>query len=135
MTEADFERMTAAQVFGFYLDSFLLLYTDHMDLLKFNQFFNVYAQSENIDKKTMEPYRMMIQSFKERFDAMYQKACLDHTIRTDESKEEMFSKTLHLMLAAITRYAVGLVYIPDEFDPIGELTMLKEMLLERYCTK
>ena len=48
----------------------------------------------------------------------------------------MFSTTLHLMLAAVTRYAMGLVYIPEKgFDPVKELTMLKEMLLAKYCLR
>ncbi len=132
----DFEGMTAAQIFEFYLDSFLLLYKDHKDLLRFNQLFNIYEQSENIDQATMEPYQRMVHSLKEQFGAMYQKALNDRTMRTDVPEEEMFSATLHLMLAAVTRYAVGLVYIPDNgFDPVRELTLLKEMLLARYCTK
>ena len=70
------------------------------DLLRFNQFFNVYIQSENI-----------------------------------EPEEEMFSTTLHLMLAAVTRYAVGLVYIPEGgFDAEKELEKQKEALLIRYKT-
>lgn len=136
MPGADFENMTAAQIFEFYLDSFLLLYKDHKDLLRFNQLFNVYAQSENIDQATMEPYIRIINSLKDRFCAMYQKALIDHTMRTDVPEEEMFSTTLHLMLAAVTRYAVGLVYIPENgFDPVKELTMLKEMLLAKYCLR
>ena len=130
-----FDGMTAAQIFEFYLDSFLLLYKDHKDLLRFNQIFNVYARSENIDQATMEPYQKMIHGMKEQFGAMYQKALNDHTMRTDVPEDEMFSTTLHLMLAAVTRYAVGLVYIPENgFDPVRELTLLKEMLLARYCT-
>ena len=35
--------------------------------------------------------------------------------------------------AAVTRYAVGLVYIPEKgFDAMEELETMKEMLLERY---
>ena len=37
------------------------------------------------------------------------------------------------MLAAATRYAIGLVYIPEEgFDAEKELEKLKEALLMRY---
>ena len=47
----------------------------------------------------------------------------------------MFSTTLHLMLAAVTRYAVGLVYIPENgLDAEKELEKLKEALLMRYRT-
>ena len=64
---------------------------------------------------------------------MYLKAMQDETLRVDEGEEKMFSKTLHLMLAAVTRYAVGPVYIPEKgFDAMEELETMKEMLLERY---
>ena len=129
----DFEGMTAAEIFEFYLDSFLLLDRNHMDLLRFNQFFNVYVQSEHIDAETLKPYRGMIDRLKEQFHGMYLKAMKDETLRTDEPEEKIFSKTLHLMLAAVTRYAVGLAYIPESgFDAMEELETMKEMLLERY---
>ena len=64
---------------------------------------------------------------------VYERAEQDHTIRTDESEEEMFSTTLHLMLAAVTRYAIGLVYIPESgLDAMEELEKLKEAMLLRY---
>ena len=130
---ADIEKMTAAEIFEFYLDSFLELYRDHKDLLRFNQSFNVYVQSEHIDAGMLQPYQKMIEELKEQFHEMYLKAMQDETLRTDEGEEKMFSKTLHLMLAAVTRYAVGLVYIPENgFDAMEELETMKEMLLERY---
>ena len=130
---ADIAKMTAAEIFEFYLDSFLELYRDHKDLLRFNQSFNVYVQSEHIDAGMLQPYQKMIEELKEQFHEMYLKAMQDETLRTDEGEEKMFSKTLHLMLAAVTRYAVGLVYIPEKgFDAMEELETMKEMLLERY---
>ena len=130
---ADIAKMTASEIFEFYLDSFLELYRDHKDLLRFNQFFNVYVQSEHIDAGMLQPYQKMIEELKEQFHEMYLKAMQDETLRTDEGEEKMFSKTLHLMLAAVTRYAVGLVYIPESgFDAEEELETMKEMLLERY---
>ena len=130
---ADFAGMTAAQIFEFYLDSFLELYRNHKDLLRFNQFFNMYVQAEHIEAGDLQPYREMIGRLKERFHSIFLKAELDHTIRTDEPEEEVFSKTLHLMLAAVTRYAVGLVYIPEKgFDAEKELLFLKELLLRDY---
>ena len=128
----NFEGMTAAQIFEFYLDSFIELYRNHRDLLRFNQFFNIYIQSEHIDPEVMKPYRDIIEGLKSEFHVIYARAEQDHTIRTDESEEEMFSTTLHLMLAAVTRYAIGLVYIPDSgFDAEKELEKLKEALLMR----
>ena len=129
----DFSGMTAVEIFEFYLESFILLYRNKRDLLRFNQFFNIYIQSEGIDQEVLKPYRDIIEGLKVGFHVMYMKAEQDHTIRTDETEEEMFSTTLHLMLAAVTRYAVGLVYIPENgFDAMEELETMKEMLLERY---
>ncbi len=133
---ADFEGMTAAEIFEFYLDSFMFLYLNNKDLLRFNQFFNVYVLSEHIDAQTLKPYQEMIGRLKERFHVMYLKAQQDKTLRTDEPEDRMFSRSLHLMLAAVTRYAVGLVYVPsDGFDVMEELRYLKELILEDYKTK
>ena len=48
----------------------------------------------------------------------------------------MFSKTMHLMLAAVTRYAVGLVYQPENgFDAMEELEFLKNAILKEYINE
>lgn len=131
----DTEKKTAAELFEMHLDVFLDIYKKRRDVLRFNHFFNGYVMSEKVDPKLLEPYKEVIFSIRDWFHKIYAKAEEDHTIRTDESEEMIFSKTLHLMLAAVTRYAVGLVYIPETgFDPEGELEMLKEMLLDRYLT-
>ena len=76
---------------------------------------------------------MMIGSFRDRFHYMYLKAKQDKTLRTDDPEEKMFSTTIHLMLAAVTRYAVGLVYIPETgFDAMEELAFQKELILGKY---
>lgn len=129
----DFSGMTAVEILDFYLESFIEFYRNKRDLLRFNQFFNIYIQSENIDPKVMKPYRDIIEGLKVGFHVMYTRAEQDHTIRIDETEEEMFSTTLHLMLAAVTRYAVGLVYIPESgFDAEKELEKMKDALLMRY---
>ena len=129
----DFSGMTAAEIFDFYLESFIELYRTKRDLLRFNQFFNIYIQSEGIDQEVLKPYRDIIKGLKVGFHVMYTRAEQDHTIRTDEPEEEMFSTTLHLMLAAVTRYVVGLVYIPESgFDAERELKKMKMALLHEY---
>lgn len=125
------EEATAAENFQFFLESFLQLYREHRDILRFNQFFNVYVESERIETGTLSPYRNMIEGLKTRFHSMYQKAGQDGTLRTDVPEEKMFSATLHLMLAAVTRYAVGLIYDAG-IDPEEELLELKDMLMQRY---
>ena len=132
----NYDAMTAAEAFEFYLDSFLVLYRDNKDLLRFNQFFNVYVQAEDIDAGTLQPYQDLIAGIKDQFHGVYVKGEQDHTIRADEPEEKMFTKTIHLMLAVVTRYAVGLVYTPENgSDPEEDLLFLKNMMLRAYTSK
>ena len=132
----NFEGMTAADMFDFYLDSFLETYRNHRDLLRFNQLFNIYLRSEAAPRDQMEAYAALLKPVTTFFHMLYQKALTDHTVRTDIPEDEMLSATVHLMLAVVTRYAVGLVYQPEGgFDPEKELEMQKEMLYLKYTTK
>ena len=131
--KADIACMTAAQLFEFYLDGFLLLYREKKDLLRFNQMFNMYVEGAGIEKNALETYYGMIENFGEYFRMIYERAKTDKTVRTDIPEAEMFSTTLHLMLAAVTRYAVGLVYKPETgSDDMKELETLKAMMLAMY---
>ena len=127
----DKSRMTAAEVFEFYLEAFIDLYRNHRDLLCFNQYFNAYVKREGIPEERMEPYKEVIDSLADRFHQNYLLGEKDGTLRTDVPEEEMFSATLHLMLAAVTRYAVGLVYDAG-IDPEKELELLKRLLMQEY---
>ena len=49
---------TAAEEFDAFLESFLDLYRNHKDILRFNQFFNVYLQSEVIPEEEKKPSRL-----------------------------------------------------------------------------
>ncbi|MCR4907424.1 MAG: TetR/AcrR family transcriptional regulator [Lachnospiraceae bacterium] len=127
------DKKSAAVHFELYLDFFLKLFRDHRDFLSFNQCFNVYVRSEQIDLDSLGPYQEMIGRMKDHFhNTVYLKAQQDHTIRTDEPEEEMFSKTLHIMLATVTRYAVGLLYTESGFDAEKELEYLKALILKDY---
>ncbi len=127
------EIKSAADMFEFYLDSFLVAYKKNKALLRFNQFFNIYLQSEDAGKNTMAQYQKLMSPITEFFHVLYERAKQDGTIRTDIPEEEILSTTIHLMLAAVTRYAVGLVYHPvGGFDAEKELETLKEMLIQKY---
>lgn len=128
----DFDGMTAAEVLGYCLNTFLGLYKNNKELLRFNQFFNVYSHSEKLDEETLFPYVEIIGRFEKNFGVIHKKAALDRTVRTDIPAEEMFLTILHLMLAAVTRYAVGLVYSKNEDDAMTELQTLKQALLREY---
>ena len=130
--EAQGTDRTAAEEFEFYLNSFLDLYSNHKDILRFNQFFNIYIQSEDIPPDQMKSLMNVVQVLKARFGEIYRKGQRDGTLRTDMPEEEMFSVTLHLMLAVVTRYAVGLFYNQGT-DAEEELRLQKAMLMQRFC--
>lgn len=130
------EELTAAECFENYLDFFIDLYRNHRDLLRFNQYFNIYVQGEGASAEQMTPYIEMIREARNRFHIIYRKAMKDYSVRTDESEEEIFTATLHLMLAAVARYAVGLVYTPESgMNAEKELLLLKKLLLNEYTRK
>ncbi len=130
-TEAT-HRMNSREALELFLDSFIGLYRNHRDVLRFNQFFNIYIQAVDVDPKAMEPYQGVTSRLGEQFHRIYDKALGDGKVRTDIPDGEMFSTTLHLMLAAVTRYAVGLAYKPPGFDAEKELEVLKNALLAQY---
>lgn len=130
----DWQKGTAAEILELFLNEFIVLYRDSRDLLRFNQFFNVYVQREGVLPDVMKPYLNVIDTVASRFHIMYEKAKADGTVRTDIPENEMFSSALHLMLAAVTRYAVGLVYDGDS-DPEQELVLLKDVLFNRFTVR
>ena len=128
--------MDAAGIYTGFLNAFLDLYRNHRDLLRFNQNFNIYLRGEKADAETVSPYSRMIDRVAEQFRRCWELGASDGTLYTDTPWEQAFSATLHLMLATVTRYAVGLVYQPSaEFDPENELRLLKEMLQRQYVRR
>ena len=131
---ADITDLKASDAFEAYLDAFIDLYQNHRDILRFNQYFNAYVKREGIPQERMKPFAEVIRAVATRFHKNYLLAEEDGTLRTDIPEQEIFSATLHLMLAAVTRYAVGLVYDAN-IDPIQELYLLKKMLMREYTVQ
>ena len=134
VSEEEIEKLTGAEDFENYLDSFLYLYREHSDMLRFNQNFNLYMRSGEIPADRMNPYTEMIRAQARRFSITYQKGKEDGTLRTDMPEEEMFSVTMHLMLAVVTRYAVGLAYM-EGTDIEKELNLQKRMLMREFVVE
>ncbi len=129
------EQMTAAQALEAYLDGFIRLYRERRDLLRFNQFFNIYVMQERATAEQLKPYLDITNKFGGLFQSIYRRAMEDGTLRTELPVNKLFAASVHLMLAAATRYAVGLVYLPEEAgDPVEELILLKTMILNTFRT-
>ena len=134
LTQEEIEEMSGAEYLRFFMDGFLDLYRNHGDLLRFNYDFNSYLRSADGSAEQKQPYMRMVDNLGQLFHTLYEKGQKDGTLRSDIPEVEMFSGSFHIMLAAVTRYAVGLVYVPESgADPENELMMLKDLLLSHYC--
>ena len=125
------DRMTAAEYFRWHMDSFLNLYREHSDILRFNYFFNSYIHCSKATEEQMLPYMNVIEELRNNFHGLYEKGMRDGTIRSDISEESMLTMSFHIMLSAVTRYAIGLIYNKPERvqDMEEELARLKEMMI------
>ena len=127
------EKMTGAERLHVFLDAFLDLYRNHRDILIFNYNFNSFLRYEAVSSDQKQPYLNLVDYLGQKFHELYESGCKDGTINSQISESEMFSGSFHIMLAAVTRYAVGLVYIPENgVDPENELLMLEELFLSRF---
>ena len=133
--EEQLRGMTAAGQLRWYMDSFIDVYRNYRDILRFNYYFNSYIRSEAVAPGLMKPYMQVVNDVEAGFRVLYEIGRKDGTIRTDISETAMFSSTFHIMLAAVTRYAIGLLYVPEEeADPEGELILLENALLREFVT-
>ena len=133
VTTVETAGKTAGEMLKDYLDSFLNLYRNHRDMLRFNQFFNIYVMNEDVPEDMLTPYMKLNRVLANRFHTTYLTALKDGTVRTELPEEEMFSTILHLMLAVTTRYAVGLVCVEGTvFEK--ELILQRNMLLREFLT-
>lgn len=126
-------KMTGAEQLRFLLDSFLDLYRNHSDILRFNYDFNSFLRYETGTEEQKKTYMQMVDMLGVQFHSLYERGLKDGSLRTDVSEATMFSSLFHIMLAAATRYAVGLVVVyEDSIDPDSELVLLEELLLSRF---
>ena len=129
-------QMTGAEYLRFYLDAFLDLYRNHGDILRFNYNFNNYLWFETGTPEQRESYLRMTDRLGRIFHELYERGQRDGTLNTEIPEPMMFSATFHIMLAAVTRYAVGLAVVYENGgDPENELIMLKDMLFSRFTKK
>ena len=128
------DKITAVEELEFFLDSFLELYKNHKKLLCFNQFFNIYIRNEAVPPKALNSYNEMVDKLAMRFPRTYVKGECDKTLCTEMSEKAMFLSIVHLMLAAVTRYAIGLVYEKDS-ESYKELILLKNMIMREFSQK
>ena len=135
-SQLDGVNLTASQEFEFYLDSYITLYREHKDILRFNRNFDTYVRHEGAASEQMRPYNDAVNAFARKFHTVYLKAENDGTLRTDIPEEKLFVSAMYTMLSVSAKYAEGLIY-PDnnERDMTAELLFLKDILLNAYITE
>ena len=134
LTLEETAKLTGAEYLKFFIDSFLELYRNHKYILSFNYEFNAFVRGEQWTDEQKQPYLQMVGALSEQFHELYERGKTDGTLNTDISEQTMFSSTFHIMLAAVTRYAVGLAVV-NESDPESELVMLGNMLMSQFTEK
>ena len=127
------EKMTAAEQMRLFIQSFLDLYQNHPDILRFSYESNSYLRHEEDASQMMAPYNAMVAKLAERFHEIYERGMRDGTLNPEIPEQVMFSGSFHILLAAVTRYAVGLADVPKAAkEPKSELIMLGELLLAKF---
>ncbi len=130
------EMMNALEELDFYLGSYIVLYREHRDMLRFHQNFNGYVMHERVPPDQLREYLTSVDLFIRKFHILYVKGQKDGTIRTDEPEQTMFNATMHIMLATCGRFAQGvMVGTGDPEDLTRELLILKRMILNHYTPK
>jgi len=114
---------------AFTLDLYIDLYRNHKDFLLFNDNFNHFLH-ENKNEDKLDEYFNVFKSFSERFDGIYERAKIDHTMRTDLAEGEIQRILLHSMMGTCVHYARGGSWgAKDNEDYSHELMKLREILL------
>ena len=98
-------------------------------------YFNSFLANEQISPEQKQSYTNVVDDLKKAFHGLYEKGMRDRTLRADLPESVMFSSSFHIMLAAVTRYAMGLVYVEENKDPERELFLLEEALLRMYVAE
>lgn len=124
-------NLTGAEQLKIYIGSFLELYRNHKDMLRFNYNFNSFLIYQKGTTEQKQPYQKLVDALSLQFHTLYECGRLDGTLNTDISEYTMFSSIFHIMLAAVTRYAMGLAIV-NESDTEYELMMLADMMLSRF---
>ena len=118
----------------FTLDSYIDMYQNNKDLLRYNDNFNHYVSHSGRKDLKMDEFNKALYSANTRLHKMYEKAKEDKTFRTDIPKEEFMRVTVHTMMTACAYYAGGFVWgSKEDTDYTPELIKLKEMILA-YAT-
>ena len=131
LSAEEMEKLTGAEQLKIYIGSFLELYRSHKDMLRFNYNFNSFLSYQKGTPEQKQSYQKLVDALSLQFHTLYERGRHDGTLNVDIPEYIMFSSVFHIMLAAVTRYAMGLAIV-NESDTEKELMMLADMMLSRF---
>ena len=134
LSAEEMEKLTGAEYLKFFIDSFLELYRNHKDMLRFNYNFNSFLSYQRGTPEQKQPYNRMVDVLGTQFHVLYERGRQDGTLNTDVPEHAMFSSLFHIMLAAVTRYAMGLAVV-NESEPENELVRLANMMMKEFTNQ
>ena len=85
------DNLTGAEQLKIYIGSFLELYRNHKDMLRFNYNFNSFLIYQKGTTEQKQPYQKLVDALSLQFHTLYECGRLDGTLNTDISEYTMFS--------------------------------------------
>lgn len=125
--------MSAYEMTRRYTECIIRLYQQRPELLRFSGDYKTFICRRQTAPEELKEHLEPLALINAFFQAAYQRAAEDRTIRTDIPADLMFTTVVIGMLGVAERYAQGIVWARrDDEDHTRELKLMQEMLLN-WC--
>lgn len=129
-----YAKLSAYEMIRNYTENMIWLYQNQPALLRFSSNYKTFINRQHTKKDELKEHLDPLESIHSVFRIAYQRAQVDHSIRTDIPEDVLFTTIAIGMLAMAERYAQGIVWASrGEEDHTQELRIAQEMILS-WCT-
>lgn len=125
---------TAAAELDLFLESYLTLYQEHPQLLRFNANFDLYIRHENATPGQTAPYSESVRFFARDLESIYERGLRDGTLRADISRQELYALVTYTLLLSARKFACGAQLLDAPLQGEQVMHLQKQMLLD-YLTR
>lgn len=87
-TPEEKEKLTGAEYLKFFVDSFMELYRNHKDMLRFNYDFNSFVRSAEWTEEQRQPYVQIADEFGRQFYELYERGMQDGTLNPEVPEQK-----------------------------------------------
>ncbi len=124
------QNFTAYQEVEFFIDSFIYVFKNHRNFIRFTLDFDIYIKTQAPPEETMEKYYIVMSKFLYMFSHGFAKGVRDQSIKPGLLKDDIFFTCFHVMLAVVQKFSYGNTQPSPKGDDYAELVLLKQMMLE-----